>query len=250
MPFILDKLNPIDISAYDPTKWVDKKIYWIYDVEQKHPGWHLVKIGRPSGSTCGAALGHSSFDTTPELQALYLSGQAKKNFKSDQLDAMAHGVITEPEARDWYAKKYNVTVIELGMCVPKWDTHLGVSVDGDVIGTDGMIEIKCPKRMYKTLKDYMKSRNEGLVRDSDDPNIENFKHIFHTHYDQMQLGMAILQKKWCDYIVFCTPENSVFVQRVPFNLKYWNDVMYPGLLKFNKEELDPLLLPGFPLQPV
>lgn len=29
--------------------------------------------------------------------------------------------------------------------------------------------------------------------------------------DQMQGSMAILNKQWCDYIVYFTPENRVFV---------------------------------------
>ena len=66
----------------------------------------------------------------------------------------------------------------------------------------------------------------------------------------MQLGMAILDKKWCDYVVYCPPENKVFVQRIPFNSDYWNNEMYDPLKKIIREDIIPLLKDTvYPLMP-
>lgn len=177
------------LTEYDSSKWRDCEEYWIYDEEQRTPGWLLVRRGRASGSTFAACIGDSNFDT-PEEQASYSSGRVEKEFTEKQLEAMNFGTITEDEAREWYEKSYQVKVEEKGMVVPKWNMNLGVSVDGVVFNLngnegEGIIEIKCPKRMYWNLKQYSSLENK--------PN--DFDHIFKSHYAQMQLGMAVWKKK-------------------------------------------------------
>jgi hypothetical protein len=53
------------------------------------------------------------------------------------------------------------------------------------------------------------------------PRSDYFKHIWPTHYDQMQHAMAVMGKKYCVYIVYCTVESKAFTQKIPFNQEYW-----------------------------
>ena len=253
----MSTLNVLDdtLTSYSVSKWKDLGNYWLYDVEQKEPDWKLVRKGRPSGSNCGYLLGHGNPNFgSKEDTLLEIAGKKVKIFTEQQLDNMKFGETIEPIAREWYEKTRNVKVNELGFVVPKWDPNIGVSVDGVVltwdnqlkkyIENDGMIEIKGPKRMYRPLEEYIQKQTAGYTTPND------YSHIWTTHYDQMQLGMAILGKKWCDYVVFCSPENKTFVQRIPFNQHYWNELMYNPLKQIIEEELKPLLIgTPYPLMP-
>lgn len=233
-----------DCESYDPKKWKDCGLYWLYDTDQGDPDWLLVRRGRPSGSNCSACIGHNTKFSTPDQAALEISGRVTKEFTPQQKENMAHGTKIEPEARSWYEYTKEVEVKEIGFVVPKWDLEIGVSIDGDVIGTDGMIEIKGPKRMYGPLSEHMARQKTGYVSP------HKFSHIWISHYDQMQLGMVVLNKKWCDYVVYCTPEDKVFVQRIPFDQDYWSKIMYPKIRNFTENKLKPLLVgTPFPLMP-
>ena len=69
---------------------------------------------------------------------------------------------------------------------------------------------------------------------------DEYSHIWRTHYCQMQLGMKILNKNWCDYIVYCPTTRQLFIQRVPFNETFWSDFMFPKITTF-LDETDVLL---------
>lgn len=240
-----------DTSCYNISKWKDFGNFWLYDVDQKEPDWLLVRKGRPSGSNCGYLLGHNNprFGSKEDT-VLEITGRKVKVFNASQQVNMNYGNEVEPLARDWYEKTRNVKVNELGFVVPKWDYNIGVSVDGVILTkdgqeTDGMIEIKGPKKMYGPLNGHIQKQKNGIYVKDDD-----YSHIWTTHYDQMQLGMAILGKKWCDYVVYCLPENKTFVQRIPFNYEYWNIKMYEPLKQIINNEIKPLLEgTEYPLMP-
>lgn len=243
-------MEELDLSCYDPKKWIFTKYlesshgYWLYEEDQRNPGWRLVRIGRPSGSTCSACVGHSDF-TLQDDAALEIVGIKKKEFDEKALNRMNHGVKYENTAREWYEKQYKVNVKEIGYVVPSWDLKIGVSVDGLIIDNDGIIEIKCPQKMYDNLSNHIRLQKMGV-------NVKGFDHIPISHYDQMQLGMAIMCKSYCDYIVYCTSDESIFCQRIPFNQEYWKTGLYPVLSWFCTDKLQPLLdkyKPGFPLMP-
>lgn len=242
-------------NQYHLSKWKDHGKFWLYDVDQKDLDWILVRKGRPSGSNCGYLLGHGnkSFGSKNDT-LLEIAGKKEKVFTDQQLDNMKFGETIEPLAREWYAETRKVKVKELGFVVPKWNYELGVSVDGVILVKngvtgeyeegDGMIEIKGPKKMYYPLSQHIEKQEKGYS------NLNDFSHIWTTHYDQMQLGMAILGKKWCDYVVYCQPENKAFVERIPFDEKYWVESMYEPLKEIIKNELRPLLEGSpYPLMP-
>lgn len=198
-------------------KWVDCGSCWEHTAPQGDPDWKLARLGRVTTSVSGAMAGRSTFKT-PEEQGKYIAGYEKESFSQKAIERMDHGNDTEPEARDWYAKYTGYTIVERGLIVPKQDLTLGASIDGDVINTDGIIEIKCPLTMYYPLKKYMDQIKTGWK-----PPPNYHKHIWPTHYAQMQHAMAVTGKKWCTYIVYCTTDGSIFTQKIDFNQDYWND---------------------------
>ena len=288
----------IDLSCYDPNKWIfnsyeskgcnkedgkneNKEGFYLYEENQRNPGWHLVRIGRPSGSTVGACVGHSNFGNQDDT-ALEICGIKKKVFDEKALARMNHGVEFEDTARDFYENKIvrdyyerttGLKVKELGYIVPSWDLRIGVSLDGEIEVTEdnkieseskedngietkieskieeeldkkenGIIEIKCPQKMYEPLKGAIQTRKMGFK-------ISGYSHIPITHYDQMQLGMAIRRRSFCDYIVYCTSSDSVFTQRIPFNSEYWSKSFYPTISWFCDNKIKSNLQQGLPLCP-
>lgn len=221
--------------------WEEYEHYWISKNPQGTDEWLKDRVGRITMSKLGAVVGHSNFPRELNKQeridraASTIAGVFKEEFDQRSIDNMSHGTNTEPLARDWYSETYNCKVEEYGLVVPKWNKFFGASVDGCT--KDGIIEIKCPKRMYRLLTEHTESVNRGTKYPDN-----YYDHIFKSHLDQMMGGMAVLNKKYCDYIVFCTPENAVFTQRIYFDPKYWVNELYKPACKFIEYKLKPLLI--------
>lgn len=209
------------------SEWIDKGTYVLNTSEQRSPRWHDLRFGRLTASNVGTAIGVSKF-STPEELADTMAGITVKEFTETQLENMNFGTQYEPVARDWYQATRSVVVEEVGIAIPKWNPMIGGSLDGNVVGTDGCCEIKGVKKMYKPLIGRTK------------PDIDH-KNIWPTHYCQIQSCLRICNKRWCDYIVFCPPENRVYVERIDFNPDYWNNTLYPGIQHFIQELLIPRL---------
>lgn len=221
--------------------WIEHKTYWEHVAPQGTDEWKEARKGRVTASKNSALADRSSFSSPSEAGKI-IAGVIEPEFDDTSQKRMDHGKLYEDNARDYYMKKYNCKVVERNLIVPKSDMWLGASVDGEVIGEDKIIEIKCPMKMYNHINTYLFLKNHGIPR-------TNFDHISPSHMDQMQQGMAILGKKWCDYIVYCTTENRVFVQKIPFNSEYWNTQLYPKLKENYGKYVLPHLKGKYPLLP-
>jgi len=239
-------------EKYNLNKWKEYPTYWEYIAPQHdenniaNADWLAVKYGRTSGTGCGYVMGHG-FEKDKSLQecAYEFCGMKKKEFSEEALKRMNHGTINEEHARKLYETKNNVTVSELGFVVPKWNLYIGISPDGcvdqpDSNGVYGNIEIKCPQKMYFSYLKYM---------EQDNPDPYHYSHIWKSHFDQMQWGMGIMNRGWCDYIVVDTFQHLYFQQRVIFNQNYFN-TMYAKVVEFTEIYLKPLYYnTSYPLMP-
>lgn len=194
---------------------------------------------RLTTSNFGAALGLSTHCSMIDI-AMDITDVKPKSFMERGKLVKAHGIVTEPEARLWYCKSREVEVQEVGLAVPKWEPRIGTSLDGDIVGTDGIIEIKSPYYMYEPLDEHTAKINAGWR-----PPPFYHGHIWDTHYAQMQGEMKITGKKWCDYIVYAKSSNRVYVERIPFNEEYWNETLWPGIVSFLDNYMEPLIADGF-----
>lgn len=198
----------------DNNFWYEYNNFWIYSAPQKSEEWLKIRKGRITGSAVAENIGDSQY-CSREDAILYTCGIKKKEFNDFALKAMSHGVKYEPIARDWYQNKFltpnKMFVKEIGFLIPKWNNYIGYSPDGIVFNDDddktpiGLIEIKCPQKMYKDLN-YPKSDKS---------------HIKREHYQQMHLGMAVVGVKWCVYIVFSTNDNKIYTEYINFDENYW-----------------------------
>jgi putative phage-type endonuclease len=231
--------NPMDARTQ---QWVDHGNYWEHKAPQGTQEWLDVRVGRITTSVSGAMSGVSNFKS-PEEQGLIIANVKREEFSKKSIAAMDHGTKTEPIARDWYANMTGYTIVERGLIVPKWDLKLGASVDGDIVGTDGIIEIKCPLKMYGPLKKYM-----DMVKSGWKPKEGYYDHIWKTHLAQMQHAMRVMGKKWCTYIVYSTYDGSVFTQKIPFDPIYW-EKHYKTIMKNYEKYIKPHISDNSLIQP-
>lgn len=112
---------------------------------------------------------------------------------------MKRGNELEPEARMAYEMATGLLAGESGLLLTE-DSKFGYSSDG-LVGDSGLIEIKCPANCQKI----------GSIWS--DPERATDEYI-----DQIQGGLWITGRKWCDFVMYCPWLESVgkelFIRRV------------------------------------
>ncbi|KAL3862566.1 hypothetical protein ACJMK2_008525 [Sinanodonta woodiana] len=117
-------------------------------------------------------------------------------------------------------------VTPCGLYVNTIFPHLGASPDGVVHDpccqdSSGLLEIKCPasdKWKFKSPSECAKDSAFFCTLDLHGNVILKEKHAY---YFQVQGQMAITGKDWCDFVVW-TLKQPTSIQRIPFNLEFWN----------------------------
>jgi hypothetical protein len=97
---------------------------------------------------------------------------------------MKRGTELEPLARIAYEGRHNELVEESGIVLTD-DRAFGYSTDG-FIGDDGMVEIKCPSACDKIGAVWQHPENAA-----------------DEYIDQINGGLWITGRQWCDLIVYC-----------------------------------------------
>ncbi len=215
--------------------WLDMGSFWLYPDEQCKAGWFRARANRLTSSRVAVALDLVRYDPddSPEKVARQLAGLEKKEIPKEAMKRVQFGIDHEDDGRQWYERTTGFSVVETGHAVAKWNTMLGGSPDG-IIGTKGLLEIKCPQKMYRSILKYQTDVEMGH-----DPG--TYDHIPIAHYLQMQTCMAIMERAWYDYVVYCIPETKIFKQRIPFDQAAWNGKWYPLICEFLETKLKPLI---------
>lgn len=159
------------------------------DLEQGSDEWLEARRGIVTASVVGqlitptlkVAANDTSRGLTAQLVAERITGWIEPVFVSDD---MWRGRMDEPLARNLYAETRGTAVTELGFMTLDLDgAVLGYSPDG-LVRDDGLIEVKSRK-----------------------PKI-HLTHIFsptltHGHMAQVQAGLLVSGREWCDFISWC-----------------------------------------------
>ncbi len=151
------------------------------DLIQGTDEWKQARIGKLTASYSSTimakqGLGKGAETLAVEIIAEQLTGEPLDNYTSKPME---DGSENELYARDIYADSRCVSVEEIGGFE---DVMLWMSPDG-LVNKDGLIEIKCcqPKRHIQNIL-FQKYRNE------------------YNH--QMQFGLMISERQWCDLVLF------------------------------------------------
>ena len=165
---------------------LDLRVY--ENLEQRSPEWYEARLGVLTASVVGklvtptmkVAKNDTSRGLTHMLAAERITGFVVPTFQSD---AMFRGVMDEPLARDLYSKLH-APAVEVGFMVREIDGHkLGYSPDG-LVGDDGLIEVKSADPKIHLAR----------ILSADVPA---------EHMAQMQTGMLVSGRKWCDFVSYC-----------------------------------------------
>jgi len=182
----------------------------IVTVTQYTDEWYKARLGKFSASdahviyTAGKGLDTLCFEKAAEL----ITGENKVNYASADMD---RGSELESEARNAYELETGETVTEVGFVVLDDLPQIGCSPDG-LVGTKGLIEIKCPNDTT-----YARYLFDQVI----DP----------KYYAQMQMQMLITETEWCDYVVYNSNfPKSVTIQRVTLDDEF-NKKLYEGMAK-------------------
>ncbi|CAN7994121.1 unnamed protein product [Ixodes pacificus] len=118
------------------------------------------------------------------------------------------------KARQKYEATRQVQVFTCGLIVSPSNPWLGCSPDGVLF--DGgrpakLLEIKCPTKGQTMSAKALLATCDFLQKD--DAGIYMLK-VHHTHYAQVQLGMALLDVRTCDLVVYADFDNSIEILSV------------------------------------
>lgn len=171
------------------------------EIVQGSPEWHALRCGRVTASRVSDVIartskgwGASRANYAAELIAERLTGVSAEGFTNA---AMQWGTDQEPNARSAYEFYWNVDVSQIGFVVHPTISDSGASPDG-LVGTDGLIEIKCPNTA---------THIETLISGT----------IPAKYITQMTWQMACTGRRWCDFVSFDPrlPETmQLYVRRI------------------------------------
>ena len=181
----------------------------VHYIDQRTPEWYNLRCGRFTGTSCAKLLlGKESakdkhvYDKAAErVTGEYCDGEEYENVHIKRGNEM------ETIARDLYIDDNICAFLDLEVTTPGFvqaGEYLGYSPDG-FVGTDGMIEIKALDS-NNHFRQVLEITTRGV--DAIDP----------KHYLQMQFGMLICNRQWCDYVLYNAKHGAnrkeLFIYRV------------------------------------
>jgi len=205
-----------------------EKVTIYNDIHQRSEEWYNIRLGRVGGSESSvlsvkgkseSGLGAAAFTLLYEkAYELIQEEPVKENIVTF---AMQRGMDLEPEAIHEYELSKMVKVNQVGYILNSDFKYAGYSPDG-LVGEDGLIEVKCPG-------------NSEFMRQI----ITN--EIPKQYFCQMQWGMFISGRKWCDYVVY-NPDyhkSPLYIDRVD-RIEKTIETLKANYLAF-ESELDAIL---------
>ncbi len=173
------------------------------DCIQGSPEWFAARCGKVTASRISDLMaktktgwGAGRANYMAELVAERLSGTVAEGYTNA---AMKHGTETEPQARAAYQFFRDADVTEVGFVLHPTIDLSGCSPDG-LVGTDGMVEIKCPNTAT-----HIETLLGGNIPDK--------------YMKQTQWQMRCCERDWCDFVSFdprLPTRMQLFVERVHF----------------------------------
>jgi putative phage-type endonuclease len=159
--------------------------------------WFAARCGKATASRIADIIartktgwGASRANYAAQLVCERLAGIQEEGFSSA---AMKWGTECEPEAREAYSFRADVDVVEVGFIDHPTIPMAGASPDG-LVGTDGMVEIKCPNTA---------THIQTLLTGS----------IPEKYRTQMLWQMACTGRQWCDF--------ASYDPRLPEAMRLW-----------------------------
>lgn len=190
-----DENYDFDIDIPFPTAEERQRLF---EMPQNGPDWSLERKKRLGASHASCRVGHGNATIVDHwrLETGRITWEPDEKAK----EMFAYGHLMEPKAAEFYVKLTKRTDVKVvGLMIHPTVAWLHASPDR-LVGSEGLLEIKCP--FFKHI-----------------PREIPLKHI-----DQMMQQMAVAQRRWCDYLVYVSPE-KYGLWRLEFSEEYWGNMM-------------------------
>lgn len=149
-------------------------------MEQRTKEWFQARKNRITGSSVGAILGLSPFQTPDDVMRRMVREYWNQPSEFTGNIATEYGTLNEPNALEDYKLETSNDVKEVGFIL--YSDWLGASPDG-VISDEKLLEIKCPY---------------GMRHNQDPDEFKPIKEQMH-YYAQMQVQMMCTGATSCDF---------------------------------------------------
>lgn len=194
-------------------------------MEQRSPEWFKARKGRVTGSSVGAILGLSPFMSSDDVMRRMVREYHGADSEFNGNIATNWGTNNEPGALIEYEMETDHKVELCGFYTK--EDWLGASPDG-LVGTKGLVEIKCPYSMRK---------GEGRFKTAQEQ--------MH-YYAQIQIQLYITDRDWCDFYQW-SPGLTSLMAVIRDNK--WLDENLPRLKAFYDNYLEEVTRPERHLAP-
>ncbi len=157
----------------------------VFSCLQSSPEWMALRLGIPTSSRMSEVVtptgkaSKSSEKLLMELLAERITGMPEDDFRSSW---MARGATLEKDAAAFYSLQREIDTVPVGFITDdlgRW----GASPDR-LVGTDGLMEIKCPKG---------KNHLAWLLESGS---------AYEEYFVQIQSQLWIAERSWCDVVSF------------------------------------------------
>lgn len=190
-------------------KWIEHERYWEWVGPQGNTSeeWLAITLFHFRASLSWKLAHESDLrdeNIEKKINQKYILGlaQVKEN------EAMRNGVLYEDVARKRYIELTGFKVTQTGTLIWKKDPAYSYSPDGlveDPVEENplGLLEIKCVQFLGSNLEKDI---------------------ILNSHLAQMQQGMKITGRKWCDYFVYCYTTKRSYLIRIDYDPLFWRQL--------------------------
>jgi hypothetical protein len=210
---------------YKGKGYITHKTFYEHKAKQGTKEWESArKDVIITGTSASVAIDANSFTSQEDL-IQSLNGVIVKKITPDQKVQMDNGHLFEPYLREYLSLYFKIKIIETGFIIPKFDTDIGTSLDG--LTDEEIIEIKTTQEIPFGLSQHKQRKEMGFFFPE-----RYHKHIYYSHYCQIQHNMACVNRKWCIYLVFAIKTGDMYIERISFNKEFWDLVLYPAERKF------------------
>ncbi len=121
-----------------------------------------------------------------------------------------------------------------GVIISTTHPFLGASPDANVYDPScpsepfGFAEIKCPYKYQDITPSQAATNSDFMLCKKEDGRL--ILKRTHPYFSQVQGQMGIGGRKWCDFIVYA--KEGISVERVNFDLQFWENELLPKLSSF------------------
>lgn len=205
---------------------MNANIEYFYDIVQGTEPWLRLKHGVLSASVFKNVITPKKFQLSQaaNMRIFYddiLSQRIDETIYPNYMSYdMMRGHEDEPYAVQQYAKEYNREYKYCGFIINNTlGFPVGYSPDA-LVGDDGLLEVKSklPKLQIKTILDHIAGRTDDIIPSE--------------HMMQVQAGLFVSQRKWCDYISFCNGNQMVTIRVEP--IEKFQDAIQEAAISFEQ----------------